>query len=151
MTSLYWIRTQVSSPSNCCATSCPIQAKENLHLSDMEILIEPLSMRLLALPYRWVSTRTRRNSSALAVELLLCCANPLMWRHRSWSTLSPDGIKPLPEPMLTNHQWGLGAFTEKQFHRECPRYQNHKFKITATSPRGQWVNHIVATPSMLDP
>ena len=32
------------------------------------------------------------------------------------------GTKPLPEPMLTNHQGGLGAFTWRQFHMDCSRY-----------------------------
>ena len=35
--------------------------------------------------------------------------------------LLPDGTKPLPEPIMTNHQWGLVAFTWGQFHRECSR------------------------------
>ena len=33
--------------------------------------------------------------------------------------LLPDGTKPLPEPMLTNLQQGLVAFTGGQFHRKC--------------------------------
>ena len=36
--------------------------------------------------------------------------------------LLPDGTKPLPEPMLTNHKWGLVAFTWGQFHGKCSRY-----------------------------
>ena len=44
--------------------------------------------------------------------------------------LLPDGNKPLPEPMLTSHYWGLVAFTQEQF---------YIFKITAISPRGKWV------------
>ena len=49
--------------------------------------------------------------------------------------------KPLPEPMLTNHQWGLMTFTDKPFSQEMFQdifawyeFENHKFKITATSP-----------------
>ena len=30
--------------------------------------------------------------------------------------------KPLPEPMLTNHQWVLVEFNWGQFHRKCPIY-----------------------------
>ena len=30
-----------------------------------------------------------------------------IWRHR------PYGTKPLPEPVLTNHQWGLETFTSR--------------------------------------
>ena len=37
--------------------------------------------------------------------------------------LLPDVTKPLPEPLLFNHQWGTLAFTWWQFHRECGRYQ----------------------------
>ena len=40
----------------------------------------------------------------------------------SGNGLLPDGTKPLPEPILTNHKWGLVAFTWEQFHRKCPRY-----------------------------
>ena len=29
----------------------------------------------------------------------------------SGSGLLPDGTKPLPEPMLSNDQWGVAAFT----------------------------------------
>ena len=43
--------------------------------------------------------------------------------------LLPDSTKPLPKPMLTDHQWGIGAFTWVQFyrkwvqfHRKCSRY-----------------------------
>ena len=32
--------------------------------------------------------------------------------------LLPDGTQPLSEPMLTNHQWGLLAFTSGQFHQK---------------------------------
>ena len=31
----------------------------------------------------------------------------------SGNGLLPDGTKPLPEPMLTNDQWGVVAFTWK--------------------------------------
>ena len=34
----------------------------------------------------------------------------------SGNGLLPDGNKPLPEPMLINHQWGLVAFTWGRFH-----------------------------------
>ena len=46
-----------------------------------------------------------------------------IWRCRSCSTLVPDGIKPLPEPMLTDHQWNPVTFISGQFHR---RYLNHQ-------------------------
>ena len=37
--------------------------------------------------------------------------------------LPPDDSNPLPEPMLTNYQWGRVAFTWVQFHwKSCSRY-----------------------------
>ena len=61
----------------------------------------------------------------------------------------PPGNEPLPEVMLTNHEWGLVAFTWGQFHRKCSEsifeiwyHMNLKmsnFNITAASPRGQRV------------
>ena len=46
------------------------------------------------------------------------------WRHRSWSIAVhvPNETKPLPEPMLTYHQWDLVAFAWGQFHSKCYRY-----------------------------
>ena len=57
-----------------------------------------------------------------------------------------DSTKPLPEPMMTNHQLGLVAFIWGQFHKKSSRYlwsdfENHLFKISTASPRGQWVNY----------
>ena len=49
----------------------------------------------------------------------------ISWHYRSRLTLAqvlPDGTKPLPEPMLTNHQSGLLAFTKGKFHKKCSRY-----------------------------
>ena len=63
----------------------------------------------------------------------------------SGNDLLPDSTKPLPEPMLTDHQWGLVAFTWEQFHKclwtlICNMCSEITFlKITAASPRGQWV------------
>ena len=52
------------------------------------------------------------------------------------------GINPLPEPMLTSHQWGLLIFISGYFHRKFARYLPlvRLEEITATSPRGQWIN-----------
>ena len=38
--------------------------------------------------------------------------------------LLPGGTKPLPEPMLTYHQWGPKTFTWKKFHERCPNHQS---------------------------
>ena len=54
--------------------------------------------------------------------------NPLwpsdaIWRHGFWvnigsgNGLLPDGTKPLPEPMLTDHQWSPVTFILRQFHK----------------------------------
>ena len=42
-------------------------------------------------------------------------------QHCSGNGLLPDGTKPLPEPMLTNHQWSLVAFNWGHFHGKCLR------------------------------
>ena len=42
------------------------------------------------------------------------------------TTVLPDGTKPLPEPMLANHQWGLLAFTLGQSHINCSRYLSRR-------------------------
>ena len=72
--------------------------------------------------------------------------------------LLPNGTKPLPEPMLTYHQWGLMAFTWGQFYRKCSMHLSildmslkitYKLSmITIISPRSQWVNPL--TPTRLD-
>ena len=50
--------------------------------------------------------------------------------------LLPDGTKPLPEPVLINHQWERLAFTWGQFHSNdiylWHDLENNSFKITAT-------------------
>ena len=40
----------------------------------------------------------------------------------SGNGLLPKGTKPLPELMLTKHQWHIVAFTQRIFHRKCHRY-----------------------------
>ena len=44
----------------------------------------------------------------------------------SGNGLVPTGTKPLPEPMLTSHQWGPLAFSSGQFHRNCSRWPTTK-------------------------
>ena len=64
----------------------------------------------------------------------------------SGNGLLPDGTKPLPEPMLTDYQWGSETFILWQFHKRCLNQQSQKFlwKLliwnTLIFPRGQWVN-----------
>ena len=41
----------------------------------------------------------------------------------SGNGLLPDSTKPLPEPLLTNHQWGSVAFPETNF-TECTQDMN---------------------------
>ena len=40
----------------------------------------------------------------------------------SGNGLLPDGTKPLLKPMLTNHQWGLEAFTWEQLYWKYSKY-----------------------------
>ena len=49
----------------------------------------------------------------------------------SGNGLLPDGTKPLPEPILTDHQWSSVAFILGQFHKRCLNHQSLKsMKIT---------------------
>ena len=57
----------------------------------------------------------------------------------------PDNTKPLPEPMLTYHQYGSVALTQDQFHKSAQdinsenEFKESNCKITSTSVRGHWV------------
>ena len=44
----------------------------------------------------------------------------------SGNGLMPDNTKPLPEPMLTDHQWSSVTFIIGQFHKRCLNYQSLK-------------------------
>ena len=46
--------------------------------------------------------------------------------HCSGNGLLPEGTKPLPEPMLTYHQWGPVAFIRGYYHEKIWRYQSVK-------------------------
>ena len=51
----------------------------------------------------------------------------------------------VPEPLLISYKWGSVAFTREQFYGECPSFvwndfENIVLNISATSPKGQWVN-----------
>ena len=58
----------------------------------------------------------------------------------SGNGLLPDGITPLPEPMLTNHQRGFCSIHLRPIHRKCPRYQFVKWvwKVHLLYPPLQW-------------
>ena len=43
----------------------------------------------------------------------------------SGNGLLPDGTKPLPEPMLTDHQWSPVTFILGLFHNRCLNHQFH--------------------------
>ena len=73
-----------------------------------------------------------------------------IWRQiwvniSSGNGLLPDGTKPLPEPMLTEHQWSPMTIILEQFHERCLNHQSLKSvwklrpKISLKFPRGQWV------------
>ena len=61
----------------------------------------------------------------------------------------PDGNKPLPEPMLTDHQWSPVTFILGLFHWRCLNHQswnpceNYISKISFKFSRGQWDKHCV--------
>ena len=44
----------------------------------------------------------------------------------SGNGLLPDSTKPLPEPMLTDHQWSPVTFILRQFHKRCLNHQSLK-------------------------
>ena len=47
----------------------------------------------------------------------------------SGNGLLPDGTKPLPEPMLTDHQWSPMTFILGQFHTRCLNRQSLKIRL----------------------
>ena len=66
----------------------------------------------------------------------------------------PDGTKPLPEPMLTDHQWSPVTFILGQFHNR--RSNHHSLKsvwngmsqISFKFPRDQWVKGKIMNPQI---
>ena len=50
----------------------------------------------------------------------------------SGNGLLPDGTKPLPEPLLTDHQWSPVAFILGQFHKRCLNCQWQKIRLKIT-------------------
>ena len=71
-------------------------------------------------------------------------------KHRQWF----HGTKPVPEPMLTYHQWGPVTFTQGQF---LKRYLSHQWlkwawkwpKIHSNLFRGQWLIIYLLMPWLL--
>ena len=61
----------------------------------------------------------------------------------------PGDTKPLPERMLTSHQRYSVAFMWEQCNASAHKLNtyhvlgDYEFKITITSPRGQWVNLMI--------
>ena len=87
------------------------------------------------------------------MDLAASCPRKAVKLIDSLTHLLPDGTKPLSKLMLTNHKWGLLAFTWRQFHRKCSkllsliwlwRLQQHLPGVNeltkCTIPRHQWVN-----------
>ena len=70
---------------------------------------------------------------------------PYGW-HRfnigSGNGLLPDGTKPLPKPMLTNHQLGQVKITCGQIHKshQWIRMSLNSLQKYIQTPRDQWVN-----------
>ena len=67
---------------------------------------------------------------------------------RKWLVAWRD--QPFTKLMTAKHQWDLVIFTRGQFRRKCSRYsypwhefQNSLFEISATTPRGQWINAVI--------
>ena len=50
----------------------------------------------------------------------------------SGNGLLPDGTKPLPEPLLTDHQWSPVTFILGQFHKRCLNCQWQKIRLKIT-------------------
>ena len=60
--------------------------------------------------------------------------------------LLPGGTKPVPEPMLTVHQWSLVAFTWGQFHEKRSRYQSLAISLKITN----WILQGLPGPNELN-
>ena len=97
--------------------------------------IRDLTVFIILAPCRVVKRKSR--SVQLSNELQWLHLNSLwpsdaIWRQRSGSTLAqvmaccPDGTKPLPEPMLTDHQWSPVTFILGQFHKRSLNNQSLK-------------------------
>ena len=71
----------------------------------------------------------------------------------SGNGLLPDGTKPLPEPMLTDHHWSPVTFISGQYHQRCLNHQSLKsvwklhiqyFIQISQGPMGYQSKHIIS-------
>ena len=67
--------------------------------------------------------------------------------HHSGNGLLSDGTKPLPKPMLTDHQWSPSDIHIRAISQEMHQpsvtqnpFENYISKLSLKFPRGQWVN-----------
>ena len=67
----------------------------------------------------------------------------------SGNGLLPDGTKPLPEPILTSHEWGSMAFTWEQFSQWLPKQlfgkMSLKIILSELLPYFPWTNELNAS------
>ena len=85
-----------------------------------------------------------------------------IWGHKSWSTLAHVRAcrlmapQPLPELVLTYHQYSPMIFIWGHYCKMISKYQSVKqdgklhFKIRARSPRNQWVKLSLTVASWVD-
>ena len=122
----------------CCDSVAKISIYRELDFRKFQVTTsEDLVKCCLDASYRhqWVKS-TLQSSNLDNMDLALAKVGPVIvawWCHmvtQIWvnigsdNGLVPDGTKPLPEPMLTNHQGGLLAFTWGQFHWKCLRFES---------------------------
>ena len=74
----------------------------SLHPGDMSVIFSSISKLIVAIKHHKASVNLVNIGSG--------------------NGLLPDGTKPLPTPILTNHQWHLVTFTWGKFHRKSSRY-----------------------------
>ena len=69
----------------------------------------------------------------------------VIWRQEIWVNIGlcngflPDGTKPLPVPMLTDHQWSP---KDASIINHWNPFENYISKISFKFPRGQWVKQL---------
>ena len=79
-------------------------------------------------PLQNLARKGLKKKSCENLICLKCTSNGYIRSQLCWvnidsgNDLLPDGTKPLPEPMLTCHQWGSVAFTWEELQRNYSRY-----------------------------